>query len=321
MRGWLLAGLRRQPGPMVGTLAAARDRGHAHHRGVRRRRNALAVAGRPAGRRRRRGGGRRHAAPGHHRLRQLSLDADRAACGLPGRARSARDPPGPCAGGRRQVQLLARIGATTRQLASAFRWQALFVTVVGIAAGAAVCAGTLIGLDRAVTGTAVLYIPAAPAALVVTAVAALTFATIITSFAAISAAPLSAERPQRNRRSGPAPARLRLRFHRDGYGWLKRHDHDDRRRWLPPWRGNRFGLGRAPAHGRRWTRGPRHAYLTGNSPPDTSRSLRTCRRRLSWPTIARPRPCLRRISAATADFPDAELPWITISLVGPSRPV
>jgi len=87
---------------------------------------------------------------------------------------------------RRQVRLLARIGATTRQLAGAFCWQALFVTVVGIAAGAAVCAGTLIGLDRAVTGTTVPYIPAAPAALIVTAVAALTFGTIMTSFAAMS---------------------------------------------------------------------------------------------------------------------------------------
>jgi len=90
---------------------------------------------------------------------------------------------------RRQVRLLAQIGATTRQLAAMFRWQALFVTVVGIAAGAAVCAGTLIGLDRAVTGTAVPYIPAAPAALILTAVAALTFAAIMTSFAAMSRHP------------------------------------------------------------------------------------------------------------------------------------
>jgi putative ABC transport system permease protein len=84
---------------------------------------------------------------------------------------------------RRQVRLLFRIGATTRQLAGAFCWQALFVTVVGIAAGGAVCAGTLIGLDRAVTGSAVPYIPAAPAALIVAAVAALTFGTIMASFA------------------------------------------------------------------------------------------------------------------------------------------
>ena len=91
---------------------------------------------------------------------------------------------------RRQVRLLSRIGATIRQLASAFRWQALFVTVVGITAGGAVCAGTLIGLDRAVTGSAVPYIPAAPAALIVTAVAALTFSTIMMSFAAVSRQPV-----------------------------------------------------------------------------------------------------------------------------------
>jgi putative ABC transport system permease protein len=87
---------------------------------------------------------------------------------------------------RRQVQLLSRIGATTRQLAAIFRWQALFVAVTGITAGAAVCAGTLVGLDRAVTGTAVPYIPAAPAALIVAAVAALAFGTIMATFTAIS---------------------------------------------------------------------------------------------------------------------------------------
>jgi putative ABC transport system permease protein len=87
---------------------------------------------------------------------------------------------------RSQVRLLSRIGATTRQLAGAFRWQAMFITVTGIAAGGAVCAGTLIGLDRAVTGTAVPYIPVAPAALIATAVAALTFGTIMTTFAAMA---------------------------------------------------------------------------------------------------------------------------------------
>jgi putative ABC transport system permease protein len=87
---------------------------------------------------------------------------------------------------RGQVRLLARIGATTRQLAAASRWQALFVTVVGIATGAAVCAGTLPGLDRAVTGSALPYIPAGAAALIVAAVAALAFGTIMTSFAAVS---------------------------------------------------------------------------------------------------------------------------------------
>ncbi|MGH3275322.1 MAG: FtsX-like permease family protein, partial [Streptosporangiaceae bacterium] len=87
---------------------------------------------------------------------------------------------------RRQIRLLSRIGATTSQLAALFRWQALFVAVTGITAGAAVCAGTLAGMDRAVTGTAVPYIPAAPAALIVTAVAALGYGTIMATFTAIS---------------------------------------------------------------------------------------------------------------------------------------
>jgi putative ABC transport system permease protein len=87
---------------------------------------------------------------------------------------------------RGRVRLLASAGATTRQLAWSFGWQALFVTVVGVVAGAAVCAGTLIGLSRAVTGSAAPYIPAGPATLLVTVVAALTLGTVLTSFAAIS---------------------------------------------------------------------------------------------------------------------------------------
>lgn len=42
---------------------------------------------------------------------------------------------------RRQVRLLARLGATRRQLGASFGWQAAFVTVVGVAAGAVVCGG------------------------------------------------------------------------------------------------------------------------------------------------------------------------------------
>jgi putative ABC transport system permease protein len=91
---------------------------------------------------------------------------------------------------RRQMRLLGRIGATTRQLAGALCWQALFAVSTGIAAGAAVSAGTLIGLDRAVTGSAVPYIPAAPAALIVAAVTALAFGTIMASFAAMSRRPV-----------------------------------------------------------------------------------------------------------------------------------
>ncbi|HSZ40474.1 MAG TPA: FtsX-like permease family protein [Trebonia sp.] len=87
---------------------------------------------------------------------------------------------------RGQVRLLARIGATTRQLAGAFRWQALFITIGGVVAGAAVCGGTLIGLDRAVTGSATPYIPPGPAALLLAAIAAVTFGTVMTAFAAVS---------------------------------------------------------------------------------------------------------------------------------------
>jgi len=56
-------------------------------------------------------------------------------------------------------------------------------------AGAAVCAGTLIGLDRAVTGSAAPYIPPLPAALIITAVAALAFGTTMTSFRLMSRRP------------------------------------------------------------------------------------------------------------------------------------
>jgi putative ABC transport system permease protein len=87
---------------------------------------------------------------------------------------------------RRQVRLLGRVGATRGQLAAAFCWQALFVSVVGVAAGATVCAGTLIGLTRAATGSPVPFIPAGPALLVVGAVAALAFAATLTPFAVIS---------------------------------------------------------------------------------------------------------------------------------------
>ena len=87
---------------------------------------------------------------------------------------------------RGRVRLLAAVGATTRQLAWSFGWQALFVTVVGVASGAAVCAGTLIGLSRAVTGSAAPYIPAGPAALLIAAVAALTLGAVLTSFAAMT---------------------------------------------------------------------------------------------------------------------------------------
>lgn len=86
---------------------------------------------------------------------------------------------------RGRVRLLSRVGATWRQLAGAFGWQAAFVTGAGVLSGAAVCAGALIGLDRAITGSAVPYVPVASAALIVLGVAALAFGTIMTSFASM----------------------------------------------------------------------------------------------------------------------------------------
>ena len=87
---------------------------------------------------------------------------------------------------RRQVRLLSRAGATRTQLAGMFGWQALFVTVLGIAAGAAVCAGTLTAIDRAVTGSPAPYIPLVPAALLAATVAALATGTIMASAHAMS---------------------------------------------------------------------------------------------------------------------------------------
>jgi len=86
---------------------------------------------------------------------------------------------------RRQVRLLARIGATRGQLAGTLVWQALFVTGCGIAAGAAVCAGTLTAIDRAVTGSAAPYIPPASAALMVAVIAGLAIASIMGAFRAL----------------------------------------------------------------------------------------------------------------------------------------
>ena len=83
---------------------------------------------------------------------------------------------------RRQVRLLGRVGAVRRQLAAMFAWQALFVTVCGIAAGAAVAAGTLTAVDRAVTGSATPYIPFGAAVLIVAGVAALATGAIMGAF-------------------------------------------------------------------------------------------------------------------------------------------
>jgi putative ABC transport system permease protein len=82
---------------------------------------------------------------------------------------------------RRSVRLLARTGATARQVAGMFGWHALFVTVTGIGAGALMAAATLIALNKAETGTPVPYIPPAGAAAVIGSVAFLAIGTIMAS--------------------------------------------------------------------------------------------------------------------------------------------
>jgi putative ABC transport system permease protein len=82
---------------------------------------------------------------------------------------------------RRSVRLLARTGATARQLAGMFGWHALFVTVTGIDAGALMAAGTLIAIDRAETGTPGPYIPLTAAVAVIGAVTILATVTIMAS--------------------------------------------------------------------------------------------------------------------------------------------
>jgi putative ABC transport system permease protein len=87
---------------------------------------------------------------------------------------------------RRTLRLLGRVGATRGQVAAAFGWHVLFVTVTGVAAGAAAGAVTLVAVARAATGTWVPFIPAAPAAGLVIAVAALAGAAVMIPFYAMS---------------------------------------------------------------------------------------------------------------------------------------
>jgi putative ABC transport system permease protein len=86
---------------------------------------------------------------------------------------------------RRSVRLLARTGATARQVTGMFGWHALFVTVTGIGAGALVAAGFLIGVDKVETGTAVPSIPATGAVAVIGSVAVLAAVTIMASLRAM----------------------------------------------------------------------------------------------------------------------------------------
>jgi putative ABC transport system permease protein len=86
---------------------------------------------------------------------------------------------------RHSVRLLARTGATARQVAGMFGWHALFVTVTGIGAGALMAAGPLIAIDKAETGTPVPYIPPTGAVAVIGSVALLATATIMASLRAM----------------------------------------------------------------------------------------------------------------------------------------
>jgi len=75
---------------------------------------------------------------------------------------------------RRVLRLLSRVGATRGQIAAVFGWQAVFVAVTGLVAGVAAGAVTLLAVTRAATGSWAPFIPFAPAAGLVLAVAALT---------------------------------------------------------------------------------------------------------------------------------------------------
>ena len=87
---------------------------------------------------------------------------------------------------RRALRLLGRVGASRGQVAAAFGWHALFVTVTGVVAGVAAGAVTLVAVTRAATGTWVPFIPLAPAAGLVLAVAALVAGAVMIPFYAMS---------------------------------------------------------------------------------------------------------------------------------------
>jgi putative ABC transport system permease protein len=87
---------------------------------------------------------------------------------------------------RRALRLLGRVGASRGQVAAAFGWHALFVTVTGVVAGAAAGAVTLVAVTRAATGTWVPFIPLAPAAGLVLAVAALVAGAVMIPFYVMS---------------------------------------------------------------------------------------------------------------------------------------
>jgi putative ABC transport system permease protein len=87
---------------------------------------------------------------------------------------------------RRALRLLGRVGASRGQVAAAFGWHALFVTVTGVIAGAAAGAVTLVAVTKAATGSWVPFIPLAPAAGLVLGVGALVAGAVMIPFYAMS---------------------------------------------------------------------------------------------------------------------------------------
>ncbi len=87
---------------------------------------------------------------------------------------------------RRALRLLGRVGASRGQVAASFGWHALFVTVTGVVAGVAAGAVTLVAVTRAATGSWVPFIPLAPAAGLVIAVAALVAGAVMIPFYVMS---------------------------------------------------------------------------------------------------------------------------------------
>ena len=87
---------------------------------------------------------------------------------------------------RRALRLLGRVGASRGQVAAAFGWHALFVTVTGVVAGAAAGAVTLVAVTKAATGSWVPFIPLAPAAGLVLGVGALVAGAVMIPFYAMS---------------------------------------------------------------------------------------------------------------------------------------
>jgi putative ABC transport system permease protein len=87
---------------------------------------------------------------------------------------------------RRALRLLGRVGASRGQVAAAFGWHALFVTVTGLVAGAAAGAVTLVAVTKAATGSWVPFIPLVPAAGLVLGVGALVAGAVMIPFYAMS---------------------------------------------------------------------------------------------------------------------------------------